>query len=600
MSPAAPYGRTLGAILAFGLVALFVKYADLLLTYELQPEQLGLVRRVWLALRFSWQEFAIVAVLVAIVLAWQRRAPSPGRGTRAALATLRFALVFGAAVSVAGIKYYGLYHGHMLFTDFAENITWALQLAASADVFESPAITAGAALGAAVLLTMPWLGARLRPVAVRRLGRATCTLMAAMAGVTWMAGRPPLVDARLEPNPLVWFVWGPYATFFDLPPVETLTAIGPQQRLFEVTRPPRNLILVVLESIPASALYGYNPEASAGRRLFEQYGDDITRFDEIYAVVPISDSTILSLLTGWSPVPSNAAALKASAGRPTLGEIFRDRGYYNQFLLTGPRNALIAELVDRGFDRALYQQSVWPNDEKYVRLAWGPDDRVMFDDVGRFLASRPADAPPFLLVMYTNNAHHPYQSGLIPGLRDDPDPRVRHALLTGHVLELLTDLYGSLKTSGLAESTLVIAFGDHGQAFGEHRGNYVHAKELFRENMHAPMLLLHPGRLGLPARISQLGSVDDVMPTVLDIMGFPAPPGSGMSLLNEAPNRTLFQMTPFGPGVVGFRNREFLYTLSRTGRELLFDLAADPSEQHNVADLHPDVVAGFRRRLEVR
>jgi arylsulfatase A-like enzyme len=245
-------------------------------------------------------------------------------------------------------------------------------------------------------------------------------------------------------------------------------------------------------------------------------------------------------------------------------------------------------------------QSERPNQEKYVRLEWGSDDRILFDDVRSFLARQTPASPPFFLVMYTNNAHYPYQSGKIPGLRDDPDPKVRHALLTGHVMDLLTDMYASMKASGLADSTLLLAFGDHGQAFGEHAGNYVHSKELYSENMHVPMFLLHPNRLGLPPRISQLGSTDDVMPTMLDIMGIEAPSGSGMSLLNEAPDRLLFQMTPFGPGVVGFRNRRFLYTLSRTGRELLFDLAADPLEQHEVSQHYPDVVRAFRARLAVK
>ena len=603
--PAAPYGRTLGLVLLFLAVTLFVKFADLLVTFELDPlfqppTPARRVAQLWMSLRFSWQEFAIGAALIGLVLAWQHRTPVPGRATRLALGALRLVLVLAAALSVAGIKYYSLYHGHMLATDFAENIPLALQIAASARPLEVPMIQLGAAVGLPLLLLIPWAAARLSARNIKRLGVTALTIAVAMTTMTWAAGRPRLQEAQLEPSPLVWFVAGPWLTFVDPPSIETLAPIGQRHRRHEVTERPRNVILIHLESVPAHVVAGSDPAAPIGRRLFADYGSDITLFEQMFAVVPISDSGMLSVLTGWSPVPNNTEALRALEGRPTLSEILKARGYHTEFLLTGPRNTVRSHLVARGFDRALFMQDRWPNDEQYARLGWGPDDRIMFDYVQTFLASRGAGAPPFMLVMGTSNAHHPYQSGLIPGLRHDPDPKIRHRLLAGYVLELLTDLYASLKASGLAESTVVIAFGDHGQAFGEHRGNYVHSKELYRENLHVPMLLLHPRRLGLPPRIPQLGSMDDVMPTVLDLLGFPVPPGSGMSLLDEAPDRTIFHMTPFGPGVAGFRDRRFFYSLSRTGRELLFDRVADPLEQQNVLDRYPDVARRFRDRLEGR
>lgn len=599
MTRAAPYGRTVGAILAFLAVALFSKFANLLLTYELtfEPGPAGRAAQVWMSLRFSWQELAIAAALIGLVAAWQRRVPEPGRKTRAALAVLRAFTVAGAILSVAGIKYYGLYHGHMMITDFIENLSWVGQLAGSADLSRGFLIPFGIANGALLFFGAPWLCARLQPHTCVRIAAGALTLTSTMSVVTWAAGRPHLTEAQLEPSPVIWFFRGPGATWFHPPSIETLAPIGPSTRRFTVTHRPRNLIFVVLESVPAHALANYNPDAAAGRRLVEQYGGEMTTFDQIFADVPISDSTILSMLSGLSPIPSNKHALEATRGRPTLAELLRRRGSRNEFLLTGPRNALIADLVDRGFDRALYMQSVWPNDEKYVRLTWGPDDRVLFDYVRAFLEARRVDSPPFFLVLYTNNAHYPYESGSIPGLEAHPDAKERHARLTGHVMNLLTDLYGQLKAAGLADETLLLTFGDHGQAFGEHRGNYVHSKELYWENLHVPMFLLHPARLGLPARIPQLGALVDVMPTALDILGIDGPPMHGMSLLYEAPERVLFHMTPFGPGVAGFRDRRYFYSLSRTGRELLFDRLADPLEQRDIQHERPEIAARFRARL---
>jgi arylsulfatase A-like enzyme len=599
---AAPYGRTVGAILTFVLIGLFVKYADLLLTFELRgrfdpPTLANRASQAWMALRFSWQEFALAAVLLAIIAIWQRRVPAPGRRTRVILGSLRAALGLGAIVSVLGIKYYEMYHGHMTITDF-ENIGWALEIAASVNLFESALVPAGMAACALLVFGLSWLFARPAPHRIRQLTAGALALTAATAVTAWAAGRPQLSEARLEPHPLLWFFAGPLVTFRDLPPIEELAPIGTQHRKYVATVRPRNLILVVLESTPAEALTGYNPDAAGGRRLFTDFADDITLFEQVFAATPESVGSLLSVLTGRAAVPDNASAWAVAAGRPTLADALKTRGFRTEFLLTGPSSAILDSLVGRSFDRAWNMDSPWPRKAEHARLAWGYDDRMMFDEAAAFLNAQTRDTPPFLLVLYTNIPHYPYQSGLIPGLGDDPDARVRHARLVGYVMELLTDLYASMKASGLADSTAVLAYGDHGQAFGEHEGNYVHAKELYTENVHVPVLLLHPRRLGLPSRIGQLGSLDDLMPTALDLLGIAAPPGSGMSLLSEAHDRLLFQMTTFGPGLVGFRDRRFFYVLSRTGRELLFDTIADPHERINVLDQHPDIVNAFRARLK--
>jgi len=112
-----------------------------------------------------------------------------------------------------------------------------------------------------------------------------------------------------------------------------------------------------------------------------------------------------------------------------------------------------------------------------------------------------------------------------------------------------------------------------------------------------PMWLLHPRRLGLPARIDQLASLDDITPTVLDLLGLESGDRQGMSLLFAAPARVVVSMTDWGPGQVALRDRQYLYVLSRTGRELLFDRVADPMEQTNLLTTLPEIAARFRARL---
>jgi hypothetical protein len=600
---AAPYQRAIGAILAFLVIGLFVKYSELLLTFDhrefIAPQGTAISRlkQIWLSLRFSWQELALAAAFTAVVLGWQRLKPTPGRAARATLIALRIVLAAGALVSVLGIAYYALYHTHVSASDF-EQLGWATKVAGSADIFQYLSIRIGLVLWLILIPAMPWLWGRLPAATARRLALLCLAVTSLGAVATWGAGRPNLAHALLEPNPVAWMALGSRAAYIDLPPIEQLSTIGASQRLYTPTERPRNVILITLESTPASSFFAYNAEASAGRRLVTTFKDEITLFEQVFSVSPNSLSALLSVMTGWTPVPDDARALEAAAAHPTLGEIFRANGRQTQFLISGPADPLIAALPNRGFDRAWNMDSDWPRKARHARITWGYDDRLLFEEAGEFLDGQRPGSQPFFLMLYASNPHHPYSSSMVPGLQDDPDPKVRHASLVHHMFELVTDLYAKLKALGLAESTAVLVYADHGEAFGEHEGNFIHSKELFRENLHVPMFLLHPRRLGLPSRIDQLGSLDDVMPTLLDLVGLPAPPGSGMSLLFGAPERTIFMLTNWGPGQVGFRDRRYFYGLSRTGYEMLFDRVADPFERHNIADEHPDILQHFRSRLE--
>ena len=56
-------------------------------------------------------------------------------------------------------------------------------------------------------------------------------------------------------------------------------------------------------------------------------------------------------------------------------------------------------------------------------------------------------------------------------------------------------LVEGLRARGLAENTLWIILGDHGEAFGRHEGNYGHTFFLYDENVRVPLVIAAPGLL---------------------------------------------------------------------------------------------------------
>src|SRR5204862_2845536 len=136
--------------------------------------------------------------------------------------------------------------------------------------------------------------------------------------------------------------------------------------------------------------------------------------------------------------------------------------------------------------------------------------------------------------------HHPYTTpspGPFPGSKDID--RYRNAL---HYADAaLGQLMKGLRSRGLDKKTLFVITGDHGQAFGQHDGNFGHTLFLYEENVRVPYLIAAPGLTREGERVARVASVVDTAPTVLDLLGIPAPDGyQGRSLLEGKTDLALF------------------------------------------------------------
>lgn len=65
-------------------------------------------------------------------------------------------------------------------------------------------------------------------------------------------------------------------------------------------------------------------------------------------------------------------------------------------------------------------------------------------------------------------------------------------------------------------------FSDHGEEFWEH-GGVTHARALYRESVHVPLLIRPPGGLGGGKRVANPVLITDLFATILEITGSPLP-----------------------------------------------------------------------------
>jgi arylsulfatase A-like enzyme len=144
---------------------------------------------------------------------------------------------------------------------------------------------------------------------------------------------------------------------------------------------------------------------------------------------------------------------------------------------------------------------------------------------------------------------------------------------------------------------MLVIVGDHGEAFGQHVGNYGHTLFTYDENVRVPLLIAIPGVTDRPVRARQAASVVDIAPTMLHLAGAATPDDyQGVSLLT-GPSRLAFFFTDYALGWVGLRDGCWKYLLeSDADRSKLFDVCEDPRETRDRATEQSVLVRLYRDR----
>ena len=170
----------------------------------------------------------------------------------------------------------------------------------------------------------------------------------------------------------------------------------------------------------------------------------------------------------------------------------------------------------------------------------------------------------------------------------------------------LEPLLERLERDDAVSDTLLVVTSDHGEEFLDH-GGMMHGGTHYQELLHVPLILVGP-TLPPGTRIGTPVSLVDVMPTVLDLLGIPAPGDlDGRSLRprweggGDHDGRPLLAET--GPmehdALRSLRQGDLkLIVDRRTGKRQMFDLAADPGETRDLAAERPDDVRELSARLD--
>lgn len=389
--------------------------------------------------------------------------------------------------------------------------------------------------------------------------------------------------------------------------------------------PVRGVILISVDTLRADHLgfYGYDRPTTPSLDALAQEG---IVFD---AATSTSNWTLpahASLLSGLYP-NSHGLLRKYSRPRPlaTLASILSKQGYrtgavVNSFFLSR------AFGLDQGFSEFTYIEETWG---RTGPSTWVTDRAMQWLEAAR--------AEPFFLFLHYYDPHSDYRANPVylaefvepfDGVADGTTEQllaVRRGELAlderdaSHLIDLydasvrqtddeLSRLFRFLREANLMDDVLLVFTSDHGEEFLDH-GGVLHGPMLYQELLRVPLLMRGPG---IPAgqRVSAPVSLVDVVPTMLGILGVPTPSaveGIDLSPLWRTPAleteaRVLFSQSKLRHSdlefaVAGRLQQYKLQYDGRSGETLLFDLARDPTESHNIASERPDLTGRLLEHL---
>lgn len=341
-----------------------------------------------------------------------------------------------------------------------------------------------------------------------------------------------------------------------------------------------NVVLLTIDALRADAARRWMPNLMA-------FAEGGARFDAAYAHGAATYWSVPALVASTLPSRLEMAPDQTPAEKEVLlAEVLRDKGWHT---------ALFAN-VTVFFVRGLKQGCVVTNYETsdFTKHGDTPGAEHLTNGVLKFVdqwRAKPTKDRFFVWAHYYD-PHDPY--GEIPSHPAEVDSdEGRYAASVRYVDDHLGRLFEGLRSRGLEGETVVIVTADHGDEFGDH-GHRFHGSTLYEEMVNVPLVIRGPGVA--PAVVDVPVGHIDVAPTLLDLVGVPAPDrwmgrslaGALRSGTAPAPSPVAFEILPdtnYGVHRVGARvgHVKALFSLD-TGLGELYDLASDPGERDNLWD----------------
>jgi choline-sulfatase len=346
-----------------------------------------------------------------------------------------------------------------------------------------------------------------------------------------------------------------------------------------------DVLLITVDTLRADALGSYgNPRAATP--WMDRLAGEGVRFADAHAHNVVTLPSHVNILSGRLPTDHGVrdnSGFRFPPAIDTLATLLKARGYRTgAFVSAFPVAARFG--LARGFD--VYEDAFADAASRPAFLMQerrGPETVAL----ARGWLDAQQGAPTFAWV-HIYEPHFPYAPPEPFAARFASEPYAGEVAATDAALQPLLE---PLLAAGRDGRTLVVLTADHGESLGEH-GEATHGIFAYEGTLRVPLVLYQP-RLLTPGVVTTPAAHVDVLPTVLDALGLPVPPGlPGRSLLPAAAGRADEGGTVYFEALSGSLNRGWapLHGVIRDRVKYvdlpipeLYDLARDPGEATNLA-----------------
>ena len=363
------------------------------------------------------------------------------------------------------------------------------------------------------------------------------------------------------------------------------------------------VILISIDTLRADHVgaYGYNRIRTPSIDSFANGG---TLFTQAEAQIPLTLPSHTSLFTSTYPFENGVEenGERVPAGVVTLASVLRAQGYKTAAFLA-------SDFLDRrygldpGFD--VYDSPFDLEAAKHANpftMTLRRDGALVVRAARQWLDANRGQ--PVFVFLHLYDLHLPYT------LPEDV-ARTRGISRYDAQLEYVDQVLGrfqqALVESGAWEQSLVVLLSDHGEGLGDHQETD-HGYFIYESTLHVPLIIHWPSGSNYPAVGRVPTGLIDVAPTILDFLRLPAPPSfEGKSQLGALKSGE--------SGEASFVYSESLYAYDafrwaplralRAGNHKyiqapkaeLYDLVADPREQHDLISTNSALAAELQNQL---
>ena len=353
-----------------------------------------------------------------------------------------------------------------------------------------------------------------------------------------------------------------------------------------------NVVLFVMESVGANRVHLYGAPFDDTPNL-EQLARHAMVFSRVYVAEAQTSAAFGAVFSSVYPDHDwpSITQLAPSLAIPGLPAVLSSHAYRTAFIHSG-QTVFDREgefLSTRGFDQIMAE----PRD--YAT----PRDPELLPKAINWIKADPSR--PFFVTIWTHDTHHPYVSNSHHdyGVHDASFNRYLNGVRATD--SLIGQFAAALRDTGLADRTLLLIMGDHGEAFGEH-GQLIHGGAVYNEGVQVPLMIVNPQLFPHEVAVDLLTRQIDIAPTLLALLGFDSPATwQGTDVFGSDPPARAYIFAGTGNLTFGIVEGNFKYIYNfRRARSQIYNLVTDPDEKNNLASdpAYADMINRDHLRLE--